>query len=253
VLAPLAFGDIALLLAAPAVGSFLGTLILRLPVERPVVAARSACPHCHRRLGAVDLVPLLSWLASGGRCRSCGTALGLFYPAVELAALAVAVWSVALFPGWLAWASAVLGWVLLTAAEIDRRHLLLPDVLVLPLVAAGPVVLYAAAPWQVTPAVLGAAGGFALLTAVARIYRRARGREGLGLGDAKLFAAAGAWTTIAGLPSVLLVAAAGGLAAAGVSAYRNGGLSGECEMPFGPFLAAGLWLVWSFGPIQSFG
>lgn len=67
---------------APFVGSFLGLLILRLPGR--VVWGRSACPHCGERLRIRDLVPLLSWLVHRGRCRFCGAALPLFYPAVEV-------------------------------------------------------------------------------------------------------------------------------------------------------------------------
>lgn len=247
------FDDILMILAAPAVGSFLGTLILRLPAGRPVLTSRSACPHCGRHLRARDLVPLVSWVLARGRCRQCGHALGIFYPSIELAALAVALWSVAVFPGWLAWASAALGWTLLAAAEIDRRHMILPDTLVLPLVAAGPLVLYAMAPAQVTPAVAGAFAGFLLLAGVAWVYRRWRRREGLGLGDAKLFAAAGAWTTLAGLPSVLLIAATTGLLTAVLGSARKTPWPDDRAVPFGPFLALGLWLVWSFGPIQPFG
>ena len=57
------------IVAAPIVGSFLGVLVVRLPAGRPVGLARSACPHCGVTLGAVDLVPLASWVALRGRCR----------------------------------------------------------------------------------------------------------------------------------------------------------------------------------------
>lgn len=242
--------DLVLLLAAPAVGSFLGSVILRLPAGQPLLAARSACPHCGHRLRPRDMIPFLGWAWLHGRCRHCRGRLGLFYPVVELAALAVAVWSVLLFPGWLAWASAALGWTLLVAGEIDRRHLWLPDSLVLPLIPAGPLVLWATAgAGQIPAGVLGAAAGFAFMAAAAWLYRRVRGREGLGLGDAKLFAAAGAWTTTAGLPGVLLIAAVSGLAAAALSGRRDGRLSADRVIPFGPFLALGFWLTWSFGPV----
>lgn len=240
-----------LLVLAPAVGSFLGTLVLRLPAGAPLLLGRSRCESCGAALTGRDLMPLLSWLIQRGRCRHCGRRLSAFYPTIELAALAVATWSLAVFPGWLAWASAALGWTLLAAAEIDRRHLWLPDVLVLPLIPAGLAVLWAAAPQQLPAALLGAVIGFVGMAGVAWLYAWLRGRAGLGLGDAKLFAAAGAWTTWAGLPSVLLLAAAGGLAAALLMAARGAPMTASTALPFGPFLAAGLWLVWSFGPITA--
>ncbi len=249
----LAPGDIILLLAAPAIGSFLGTLVLRLPDGEPVVAGRSRCPSCNATLAVRDLVPIFSWISSWGRCRHCGAPLGLFYPAIELASLAVAVWSIAVFPGALAWVSAGLGWTLLTLAEIDRRHFYLPDVLVLPLIPAGLAVVWVWAPQQIAMAAIGAVAGFLLLAGVRWLYGRLRRREGLGLGDAKLFAAAGAWTTLAGLPSVLLYAALGGLATAGLLSLRASPHRPKADtaLPFGPFLALGIWLVWSFGPIMG--
>ncbi|MDJ0971368.1 MAG: prepilin peptidase, partial [Kiloniellales bacterium] len=78
--------DVYLLLISPFVGSFLGVLVLRLPRGEGVVAGRSRCPHCRTTLGAVDLVPLLSYLLRGGRCRHCGARLSWLYPGIELAA-----------------------------------------------------------------------------------------------------------------------------------------------------------------------
>ncbi|HQT75535.1 MAG TPA: prepilin peptidase, partial [Rhodopila sp.] len=79
------------LLAAPFVGSFLGVLITRLPHGQPIALDRSRCPHCRTALGVPDLVPVLSYAALRGRCRHCGRGIGVFHPAVELAALALAV------------------------------------------------------------------------------------------------------------------------------------------------------------------
>ena len=115
------------LIFAPFIGSFLGTLILRLPAGRPVVFDRSRCEACETMLTWRDLVPLFSWLMSRGRCRHCGARVSAFYPLIELAALAVALWAVLALPGTLAWAGAGLGRLLLALAVIDARHVLLPD------------------------------------------------------------------------------------------------------------------------------
>jgi leader peptidase (prepilin peptidase)/N-methyltransferase len=112
----------ALLLAAPIVGSFLGVLIRRLPEKRPIVWARSACEGCGAVLTVRDLVPLASWARSRGRCRHCGRALGWFYPAVELAAAAVALIALAVDDAETAWLDCVLGWCLLALAWIDLRR-----------------------------------------------------------------------------------------------------------------------------------
>src|SRR5205823_14876020 len=89
--ASIGVGGWSLLLLAPFIGSFLGTVIRRLPEGRPIVMpARSGCEACGARLAPRDLVPLVSWLLARGQCRYCGATLGWFYPGVELAALAVA-------------------------------------------------------------------------------------------------------------------------------------------------------------------
>ncbi len=171
------------------------------------------------------------------------------YPAIELAALALAVWALAVLPGWLAWAGSALGWALLALALIDARHLILPDSLTLPLVPAGLLVAWVVDPGKLADHAFGAALGFAGIALIALVYRRLRGREGIGLGDAKLFAAAGAWVSWQGLPGVLLLAAASGLLGHLVAARLSGRGAGERELPFGPYVAAGVWLVWLYGPL----
>jgi len=239
-----------LLLAAPFVGSFLGLLIERLPAGETVVLGRSRCRRCGVALGPVDLVPLLSWVASGGRCRHCRAALGWFHPGIELAALGVALWSVLVVPGWLAWASAGLGWTLLALAVIDQRHMIVPDVLSLPLIPAGLLVAALAPAGGVLHHMVGVVAAAVSLGAIAWAYQRVRGREGLGLGDVKLFAAAGAWVGWQGLPSVLLIGAAAGLAAACIAARAKGGPGSSEPVAFGPYLALGLWITWLYGPVS---
>ncbi len=240
---------IVLLLAAPCVGSFLGVLIMRLPAGRPVAWSRSACPHCGESLGARDLIPLVSWMANRARCRLCHARLSPFYPAIEGLALVIAVWSLAVVPGWPAWVTCGLGWALLCLAAIDWRHLLLPDSLTLPLIPIGLLVAWSLNPEQLLSHAIGAAVGFLLLWIIALTYRRLRDREGLGLGDAKLLAAAGAWLGWEGLPSVILLAAAAGLAAALLQARFAGPLDTQRPLPFGPYLAGAFWLVWLYGPL----
>jgi leader peptidase (prepilin peptidase) / N-methyltransferase len=239
----------ALLLAAPFVGSFLGVLIRRLPEERPIAWARSACEACGATLRARDLVPLFSWAVLGGRCRHCGERIGWFYPAVELAALAVAALALLFDRGVAAWVDAGFGWWLLTLAWIDAGCFLLPDALTLPLVLAGLADAAAFAPRDLLTRSLGAIAGYAVLQAVAWAYRRLRGREGLGGGDAKLLAAAGAWVGVAGLPSVILLAAGAALAVAFVLQLGGARLHAQSALPFGPFLALGMWVVWMLGPL----
>lgn len=142
------------------------------------------------------------------------------------------------------------GWCLLLLALIDWAHGRLPDILTLPLALAGPLVAaLAPSPGLVTPleGLVGAVLGFALFWAIGRLYTAWRGREGLGLGDAKLLAAAGAWLGPMGLAPTILVAALTGLAAAWLTGRRQGGDA----IAFGPFLAPACWLL-LFGRLAGF-
>lgn len=239
-------------LIAPFIGSFLGVLIRRLPADLPVGNARSRCDHCATPLGPRDLVPLASWLLARGRCRHCGAPIGEFYPLVELAALAVAVWAGTLDAGAALWLDCLLGWGLLTLAWIDAETFLLPDVLTLPLILIG---LGAAWLLQWPPIVDSAAGaavGYVAFRLVALAYRWVRGRDGLGGGDAKLLAVAGAWLGWQALGNVVLGAALAGIL--WFVATRPAGRSdeqpveGPRELPFGPALAIAIWLVRLYGP-----
>jgi leader peptidase (prepilin peptidase)/N-methyltransferase len=239
----------ALLLVAPFIGSFLGVMIRRLPEGRPLVWARSQCEACGAALAARDLLPLISWAVARGRCRHCGEPVGWFYPGVEVAALLVAAVALAIDGMPRALLDSVLGWWLLILAWIDLRRWLLPDLLTLPLIVAG---LGAAAlldPDSLLDRTLGAMVGYLALWAIAAAYRALRHREGLGMGDAKLLAASGAWVGATALPQVILLAALTALAAAAVLQLRGAALHRHSALPFGPFLALATWAIWLAGPL----
>jgi len=239
-----------LMAASPIIGSFLGVLIRRLPEGSPFVRGRSRCEACGTALGARDLVPVLSWLAARGRCRYCGQPTGWFYPGVELAALGIALAAVVIDGGQRVWLDCLLGWWLLTLGWTDLRSWLLPDLLTLPLIIVGLVAAFVLDPDQLTERALGAALGYLSLAAVAALYRTLRDREGLGGGDAKLLAAAGAWLGAAALPQVILLAALSALGAAACLRLTGTKLGRHSAMPFGPFLALATWVLWLLGSVD---
>jgi leader peptidase (prepilin peptidase)/N-methyltransferase len=232
------------LLFAPFAGSFLGVLIMRLPGGSLLARRRSACEQCGTALAARDLVPILSYLLLRGRCRHCGGRIGAFHLWVELAAVAVAASAclVAVDPAWL-WADCLLGWGLLALAWIDANTRLLPDALNLPLLAIGLAATAWLAPEDAGDHALAAAVGVSFFLAVAATYRRLRGRDGLGMGDAKLMGVAGAWVGLAALPWVVFAAAVLGLLAAGVWQLGGGRVGRTTAIPFGPFLALAIWAI----------
>lgn len=239
------------LLLAPIVGSFLGVLITRLPEGRPVALARSACGSCGTPLGARDLVPLLSYLASRGRCRHCRAPIGRFHPAVELsavlvAAIVVSAWSVRGAAGsagatWL-WSGCILGWTTLALAWIDLRCMRLLDALTLPLLLLGLLSCRLLDPDALPAHAAAAVLGYLCFTGLAWSYRRLRGRDGLGPGDAKLLAASGAWIGLTALPTLVLLAAVATL----LVALPSRAARAQTPIPFGPGLAFSLFAVWLY-------
>ncbi len=135
--------------------------------------------------------------------------------------------------------TAVLFPMLAALCVIDLREHRLPDTLTLPLIALGLVLAVVGAGVAPRDAALGALAGFAVFWALGEVYYRRRGVDGLGLGDAKLLAAAGAWLGWRALPLLVLAAALGALAAA-LAARR----SADRQIAFGPWLAAGFALLW---------
>jgi leader peptidase (prepilin peptidase)/N-methyltransferase len=244
-------GSAFVLAVAPFLGSFVATLAVRVLDVRSIILGRSHCPHCLHRLALADLVPILSWLWSLGRCRYCRSPVGIFYPGAEAAAMAIAVVSVVVFPGIDALISCGLGWTLLTLALIDLRHHILPDALTLPLAAAGLGTVWPRGGAALLDHALGSAAGLLIFLAISYIYQRLRDREGLGIGDAKLLAAGGAWVAWQGLASVVLIASAVALAVTIIQATRGGvRIQATTRIPFGLYLGPAIWLVWLVGPIN---
>jgi leader peptidase (prepilin peptidase) / N-methyltransferase len=149
------------------------------------------------------------------------------------------------------WAAGLLGWALLALALIDRRHGILPDALTLPLLLAGIAFNWRLEGAPPADSAFGAAAGYAGFALVRAIYGRLRGREGLGLGDAKLLGAAGAWLGWAALPAVVGLAAMAALATvlAGRLLLPGDGraaLAPDKEIRFGPFLCLAVWAVFLY-------
>jgi leader peptidase (prepilin peptidase)/N-methyltransferase len=236
-----------LLLASPAVGSWLGVLVRRWPQGRKVVMARSACDHCGHRLGPADLVPLASFAVLRGRCRYCGGPIEWFHPAIELASLIIAAAAVATDgDGLLSWIDAALGWSLLCAAWIDAETFRLPDLLTLPLILAGLGVTWAFLPVALYDHAAAAALGYLGFRLLDQAYLALRHRHGLGEGDAKLLAAAGAWLGLAVVPCVIMTAGLIGIGIA-ILQSRSGGLRREQPVAFGPALALAFFLWQLYG------
>jgi leader peptidase (prepilin peptidase)/N-methyltransferase len=224
------------------------------PAQFSLITPRSACPNCKAPIKAWQNIPVVSWLMLRGRCASCKNKIPMRYPTVELAT--------ALLSAWVAWhfgfgASAacalLVTWALIALTGIDIDHQLLPDNITLPLMWAGLLAAVVIGPkaGSVLPvsaqdALVGAMSGYVSLWLVFHAFRLITGKEGMGYGDFKLFAALGAWLGWKLLPLVILLSAATG-ALLGILMILLRGRDRRAPMPFGPYLAAAGWLAMMYG------
>ncbi len=227
------------------------------PAEPPDTAPfnlavpRSRCQSCGHQLRWYENIPVLSYLALRGRCASCKTPFSARYPAVELLTGALFFYCAqrwGLGPTGLAWCG--FSAIMVALAFIDWDTTLLPDDLTLSLLWAG--LLASVFQWTTIPladAVLGTAAGYLSLWLVYWGFKLATGKEGMGYGDFKLFAAMGAWFGWQALvPLILMASVVGavvGIAMKLASSLREGGY-----VPFGPFLVGAGLMGMVFGPAQ---
>lgn len=202
------------------------------------------------------LIPVISWMLLRARCAFCGARIPIRYPLIEMAGGMLALLSVGLFGiGWPALAVFAFLCALLVLAVIDIETGYLPDMVTLPLLFCGIVINGLAGLFAgLGSAVMGAAAGYGVFWLLRFAYLKLRGVEGLGLGDAKMLAAIGAWLGWASLPFVALGASLAGLAIVGGLALTGRAIDGQSAVRFGPFLALGALLVviaWGplFGPV----
>ena len=243
------------------VGSFLNVVIHRLPKMMTrawqqqcdelngkeaeaappynLLAPRSACPHCGHRIGALENIPVISYLLLRGKCKACGAAISARYPVVEAACglmSAYAAWHFGF--GWAALGALLLVWALLTLTCIDIDTQLLPDDITLPLLWLGLLLNVSGTFVNLNSAVMGAISGYLVLWSIYWLFKLVTGKEGMGYGDFKLLAAIGAWLGWQMLPLVIMLSSVVG-AVIGITLIVAARHGRNVPIPFGPYLAGG--------------
>lgn len=243
------------------VGSFLNVVIHRLPkmmelgwqqqcaelrgeepAETPrynLVVPRSACPHCNHAIGALENIPVISYLLLRGKCKGCGAAISPRYPIIEIISgvlSAYAAWHFGF--GWAAAGALLLVWALLALTAIDFDTQLLPDDITLTLLWIGLLLNSFGTYTNLHSAVLGAIFGYLSLWSVYWLFKLATGKEGMGYGDFKLLAALGAWLGWQMLPLIILSSSLVG-AVVGITLIVATKHGRNIPIPFGPYLAGG--------------
>lgn len=218
-----------------AVGSFLNVCIYRLPAKRSLAWPPSACMGCGRTLRWFENVPVMAWLVLGGRCRTCKTAISVVYPAVEAFTAAMFVWAWWQYgPSWMLASRLLFGCALVVLFFIDLHHRILPNIITIPGTAIGFLLSLIGPPGWVS-SLIGILLGGLVPFAIAELYYRVRGDEGLGMGDVKMLAMIGAFL---GWPLMLLTLVVasflGSFFGLGLILLRRGDM--KSSMPFGTFL-----------------
>ena len=243
------------------IGSFLNVVIHRLPKmlerewraecaalsgqeppkEEPLnlFVPRSRCPSCGHQIGALENVPLVSWLVLRGKCSSCKARISAKYPVVELLAGIAAAYSAWRFgPSLGALGAAVFLWFTIALAVIDQETGLLPDDLTLPLLWSGLLLNLSGTFVPLQDAVLGAVAGYLSLWLVYWAFKLITGKEGMGFGDFKMYAAVGAFLGWKMLPLVILLSSLVGLAFGAAQMFAaRGRYEGGFRFHFGPYIA----------------
>jgi leader peptidase (prepilin peptidase)/N-methyltransferase len=220
------------------VGSFLNVCIYRLPRRESLNWPGSHCTSCDRPLSAYENIPLVSWLALRGRCRTCHARISAVYPIVELVTGIVFLAAYLLYglsPLFVVRAAFAAAMIVLFV--IDLRHRILPNAITVP----GIVVGFAASFWLPPgwrSALLGLAMGGGVLFAIGEVYYRLRGVEGMGMGDVKMLAMIGAFLGWPLMLLTLILASFAGAIAGGLMMAAGRGSMQEA-LPFGTFLAVG--------------
>jgi len=220
------------------IGSFLNVVIFRIPKEESIISPPSSCGTCGTRLGAIDLVPILSYVILRGRCRHCGAKISARYPMVELLTgflFVLLFWRYGLSVEFAKYAT--LSCILVCVAFIDMDHRIIPDRLNLFGLAAAIIFLFISSDLTPLDAFYGflAGGGFLFLLAVLS-------RGAMGGGDIKLFAVIGIFlglykTATAMFLTFILAGVVGIL----LIAFRI--RTRKDYMPFGPFISISAFII----------
>lgn len=234
-------------------GSFFNVCIYRIPAEQSVVTHSSRCPKCAAPILWYHNVPVLGWLVLKGKCYRCKLPISIQYPIVELLSGFMFLWLYLKFGlTWSLLGGIIFCSMLLIISVIDLHHRIIPDELSLPGIVLGMIFSFVTQepPWY--DSAVGVLIGGGIFFAVAWLYEKMTGREGLGGGDVKLLAMIGAWLGAQNILMVIIISSAvGSLAGVLVMLTKKKGF--KTAIPFGPFLAAAALVCLQWGrELQSF-
>ncbi len=216
------------------------------PNRRAILQTRSRCKNCQTELILIDIIPVFSFLLLGGKCRKCKAHIAQAHLFTELMAMLIALASVFVFSGWLQVVCALFGWTLLFGSLVDLRLRILPDGITIGLIIAGLIIISWIGGLEFFwLGLFGTIIGFGAFYLLAKLYQLLRGREGLGLGDAKLLAAGGAWLGPFALSWVVLLACFFAITSLLIlRLVQQKPIKSDTALSFGPALSLAIFILW---------
>jgi len=243
--APFSFQITAILFLGLILGSFVNVCIHRLPRNKSIIFPGSHCMSCYELISPWDNIPVISYLLLNGKCRQCTKPISAIYPINELVtALLLLIGFIKLGISIKFLIFCIIGPALLTISIIDIKHKIIPDIITIPGILFGLI----AGSYLVglKDSSLGLLVGGSIFLIISEIYYHTRGRIGMGGGDIKFIAAAGALLGVQQVVLIVFISSFMGslVGLVGLTGKKINALS---KIPFGPFLSGGTLIVYFWG------
>ena len=221
-------------------GSFANVCIFRFPNEGNVVSGRSFCPKCKQKIVWYDNIPIISYIILKGKCRNCDYRIAFQYLIVEILSLLSFTLIYFLFGISL---TTLFFWILflsfLIIFFIDLKHFIIPNVITFPLMGLGFLKSFDPNLSYLFPnyinSLIGGALGYGIIFSIIYFYKQIRKKEGMGLGDAKLFAVIGFWFGWISIPFIVFLSSLIALVSV-IPSLINKSKQMSSEIPFGPYI-----------------
>ena len=224
-------------------GSFANVCILRLPLDKGVVTGRSFCPNCKKLIIWKDNIPIISFLLLKGKCRQCKKPISFQYTLVEILSLlsflliyyfyGISITTLLLI---------ILALIFIIIFFIDLKHFIIPNTLTFPLMILGFIKSFIPNLDEIFPnyidSLIGGLFGYGIIWSIIFFYKQVRKKDGMGLGDAKLFAVIGFWFGWISIPFVIFLSSIIALLSVIPDLIKNSKKM-TTQIPFGPYIIIG--------------
>tara|TARA_B100002052_G_scaffold226948_1_gene209256 strand:+ start:478 stop:1239 length:762 start_codon:yes stop_codon:yes gene_type:complete len=224
-------------------GSFANVCIYRLPLDKGVVSGRSYCPKCKKQITWKDNIPIISYLLLNGKCRKCKKPISSQYALVEF--LSILFFTIIYFIYGITLTTLllmILSLSFIIIFFIDLKHFIIPNEITFSMMALGFLKSFDPNLNSLFPnyinSLIGGLLGYGIIWSIIYFYKQLRKKEGMGLGDAKLFAVIGFWFGWLAIPFIIFLSSVIALLSVGPSLLKNSRTMSS-QIPFGPYIIIG--------------